>query len=59
MYDHNFLEHYAHETITDAREYMARERLTRHGGTLDAGQVPTWLVVGLVVVLIGMLVIAL
>jgi hypothetical protein len=59
VYDYNFLEHYANETITDAREFMERERLTRHGGTLEAGQLPTWVVIGLVIILVGMVIIAL
>jgi hypothetical protein len=59
MYDHNYLERYANETLTDAREFMARERLTRHGGTLEAGHMPGWLLVALVLVFIGMLILAL
>ncbi len=59
MFEDNFLEHYANETLTDAREFMARERLTRHGGTLEAGQVPTWLLVGLLIAFAAILVVAL
>ena len=58
MYDHNDLEHYANETLTDAREFMARERLTRHGDTLEAGEMPGWLLVGLVLIVIGLLLLA-
>jgi hypothetical protein len=57
MYDDHFLEHYADETLSDARDFMARERLTRHGGTLEAGTIPTWLLVGLIVVFVGLLLI--
>ncbi len=59
MYDDRFLEQYANDTLTDAREFMARERLTRHGGTLEAGAIPTWLLVGLVILFIGLLILAL
>ena len=59
MYDHNYLEHYAHETLADAHDFMARERLTRHGGTLEAGRMPNWLLAALVVIFIGMLILAL
>jgi hypothetical protein len=59
MFDQNYWEHHANETITDAHEFMARERLTRHGGTLEAGQLPGWLVIALVIVLIGLLILAL
>jgi len=59
MYDSNYLERYANETLTDAREFMTRERLTRHGGTLEAGHMPNWLLIGLVVIFIGMLILAL
>ena len=59
MHDQNFLEHYANETITDAREFMERERLTRHGSTLEVGHLPNWLVIALVIVLIGLLILAL
>ena len=59
MFDDRFFEQYANETLTDAREFMARERLTRHGGTLEAGQLPTWLLIALVVVFVGILVVAL
>ena len=59
MHDYNFLEQQAAENITDAREFMARERLTRHGGTLEAGALPGWLLAGLVIVLIGVLILAL
>ncbi len=58
MYDDYFLEHYANDTITDAREFRARERLTRHGGTLEAGSLPGWLVAGLAIVLVGLLILA-
>jgi hypothetical protein len=59
MDNFNYWERYADETLTDAREFMARERLTRHGGTLEAGQVPTWLLVGLVLVAVGLIILAL
>jgi hypothetical protein len=59
MYDHNYLEHYANETLTDAREFMARERLTRHGGTLEAGYMPNWLLVGIILIAIGLVILAL
>ena len=59
MYDENYLDHYASETLSDAREFMARERLTRHGGTLEAGEIPGWLLVGLVVIAIGLVLLAL
>jgi hypothetical protein len=59
MYDDNFLEHYANETLTDARDFMARERLTRHGGTLEAGEMPGWLLIGLVLITIGLVLLAL
>jgi hypothetical protein len=59
MYDHRFLEKYANETLADARDFMARERLTRLGGTLEAGEMPNWLLVGLVIVFIGLLIVAL
>ncbi len=59
MCNDHFLEQYANETLTDAREFMARERLTRHGGTLEAGDVPNWLLVGVVILFIGLLIIAL
>jgi hypothetical protein len=42
-----------------AREFMARERLTRHGGTLEAGAIPNWLLIGVVILFIGLLIIAL
>ena len=59
MYDDHFLEHYAAETLSDAREFAARERLTRHGGTLEAGALPGWLLVGLVILFAGILILAL
>ena len=59
MYDHNYLERYANETLTEARDFMARERLTRQGGTLEAGRMPGWLLAALVVIFIGMLMLAL
>jgi len=59
MYDFNFLERYADETLTDARDFMARERLTRHGGTLEAGHMPSWLLLSLAVIFIAMLILAL
>jgi hypothetical protein len=59
MNTYNYWERYADETLTDAREYMARERLTRHGGTLEAGQMPTWVLIGLIVVAVGLLILAL
>ncbi len=59
MYDQEFLEHYANETLTDARDFTARDRLTRHGGTLEAGHMPNWLLVGLVLIAIGLLILAL
>ena len=59
MYNQDFLEHYANETLTDARDFMARERMTRHSGTLEAGKIPTWLLAGLVLIMIGLLILAL
>jgi hypothetical protein len=59
MYDRRFLEQYANETLTDAHDFMARERLTRHGGTLEAGSMPGWLLVGLAIIFIGLLILAL
>jgi hypothetical protein len=59
MNNYNYWEHYADETLTDAREFMARERLTRHGGTLEAGQMPSWILIGLVVVVVGLVLLAL
>jgi hypothetical protein len=59
MNNYNYWERYADEALTDAREFMARERLTRHGGSLEAGELPGWLQVGLVLVGIGLLVLAL
>jgi hypothetical protein len=38
---------------------MARERLTRHGGTLEAGEMPGWLLIGLVLITIGLVLLAL
>ncbi len=55
MDNYNYWEHYANETLTDAREFMARERLTRHGSTLEVGEIPSWLVIGLVLVGISFL----
>jgi len=59
MYDDHFLEQYARDALTDAHDFMARERLTRHGGTLEAGHLPSWLLVGLVVVFVGLVILAL
>jgi hypothetical protein len=59
MDNYNYWEQYAEQTLGDAREFMARERLTRHGGTLEAGSMPRWLLVGLVLVAIGLLILAL
>ena len=59
MYDFHYLERYADETLTDARDFMARERLTRHGGTLEAGHMPSWLLLGLAIIFIAMLLLAL
>ena len=59
MNDHRFLEQYATDTLADARDFMARERLTRHYGTLDAGSIPGWLLVGLAIIFIGLLILAL
>jgi hypothetical protein len=59
MNNFNYWERYANETLTDAREFMARERLTRHGSTLEVGELPNWLVVALVLVGVGLLLLAL
>jgi hypothetical protein len=59
MYNDDFLEQYANESLTDARQFMERERLTRHGSVLEVGHLPTWLIVGLVIVFVGMLILAL
>ena len=59
MNNYSYWERYAEETLSDARAFMARERLTRHGGTLEAGQLPSWLLVGLVLVAVGLLILAL
>ena len=59
MYDSNYFERHANETLADARDFMARERLTRHGGTLEVGHMPGWLLAALVIIFIGMLLLAL
>jgi hypothetical protein len=45
--------------LDDAAGFMARARLTRLGGRLEAGSTPNWLLVSLIIILIGLLIIAL
>ena len=59
MNNYDYWERYANDTLTDAHEFMARERLTRHGSTLEVGEIPGWLVVALIVVAVGILILAL
>ena len=59
MNNDRFLEQHANETLTGARDFIARERLTRLGGTLEPGDMPNWLLVGAVILFIGLLIVAL
>jgi len=59
MDNFNYWERYADETLSEARQFMARERQIRHGSTLEVGHLPSWLVVALVVVFISLVVLAL
>ena len=56
MHNDRSPEHRANETLAD---FLARECLTRLGGTLNAGETPNWLLLGAVILFIGLLIVIL
>jgi hypothetical protein len=55
MFNDHFLEQHANETLAEARDFLARERLARLGGALGPGERPNWRLLTAVIIGIGIL----